>query len=115
MVRPVPASRCCVALTTLLLGIALASCSADPVTLTATDPLGRIVSRPPDETLLYAQAGLKLRDILSTEPFVEQGLRPGMTVTEVVGLLGEPDFLTHDRDGRERSLALKLPPVPSRS
>jgi len=108
MMRPVRAKRCCVALTILLLGNALASCSRDPVTLTATDPLDRIVIRPSGERLLYAQSGLKLRDIVSTEPFVEQGLRPGMTLTEVVRLLGKPDSLTHDRDGRDEVFGFEV-------
>jgi hypothetical protein len=102
MIRPVPANRFLVALTILLLGNSLVSCSAEPVTLAASEPLERIVLRPPDETLLYARPGLKLSDIVSTEPFVERGLRPGMSVTQVVRLLGQPDFLTHDRDGRDQ-------------
>jgi hypothetical protein len=83
-----------------LLGSALVSCSPDPVTLAATHPLERIVISPV-ETLLYAESGVHLHELVSTEPFREKNLKPGMTAAEVAKILGEPDYLSEDREGRD--------------
>jgi hypothetical protein len=94
------ASKSRLALMLCTLGIALASCSSDSVTLTADRPLERIVvSRT--ETLLYVESGIPLDDVVSMEPFRKKGLKPGMALTEVVAILGEPDYLDEHRQGRD--------------
>lgn len=88
------------ALALCILGAVLASCNPEPVTLTATAPLERIVTSE-RETLLYAESGVRLDEVVSTEPFRQENLRPGMTVTEVAAILGEPDYLDDHRQGRD--------------
>lgn len=99
MLAPAPKSSFA-ALVLCILGSTLASCSPDPVKLTATEPLELIVISHV-ETLLYTESGVSLDDVVSTEPFQRNNLRPGMTATEVAAILGEPDYLDEERQGRD--------------
>ena len=87
-------------LSVCLFGSALASCSPNPVTLTAEKPLERIVVSQ-IETLLYAEPGTHLSDLISIEPFRTKNLRPGMTAREVEKFLGAPDYRSKERKGRD--------------
>jgi len=50
---------------------------------------------------VHAQPEVELQDLVSIKPFLEEGLRPGMTSAEAATLLGPPDFITTERNGQD--------------
>jgi len=82
-----------------LLGVL--ACTGDWVTVDAAAPLDRIVLSPLGEAFVHAQPGVELDELVSTAPFREKNLRPGMTADEVAAVLGEPDYLGRERGGSD--------------
>lgn len=87
------------ALSLLLVG-ALA-CRGDWVTVDGSAPLDRIVVSPSGEAAVHAQPDVELQELVSIAPFLEMGIRPGMTAEEAESLLGAPDYVATEANGRD--------------
>lgn len=78
------------------------SCEQEEVqVLSAPVPLSKVIIRPSGEVTVYAAEGTALEDLINLDTFLELGLKPGMTITEVEALLGKPDVIDDDRGGRD--------------
>lgn len=98
MAHLAPSKHVVAALSLLVVG--LMSCSGEWITVAATDPLDHIVISPLGEAFVHAKPGVELQELVSTEPFVEMGLRPGMTAKEAASLIGPPDFAITEQHGQ---------------
>lgn len=100
MARLAPAKVRAAALSLLLLGAC--SSSDDWITVEGSAPLDRIVLSPSGEAAVHARPDVELRELVSMEPFLDMGLRPGMTAGEAESLLGEPDYVATESNGRDQ-------------
>lgn len=87
------------ALSLLVLGVL--SCRGDWVTVDGSAPLDRIILSPSGEAAVHAQPDVELQELVSIEPFLKTGLRPGMTAEEAESLLGAPDYVTTENNGQD--------------
>lgn len=101
MAHSAPTKTRVAAISLLLVVGVMASCSGEWVTVAGTDPLDRMIISPSGEAFLHAQPEVELPELVSIRPFLEKGLRPGMTSSEAVTLLGPPDFIATERNGQD--------------
>ncbi len=100
----------------LLVGTSLWGCGRDFETIQASDPLIRIefgpsggfLQRELPEAYLHAQPGVNLQELVPLQPFLENGLWPGMTVQDATSVLGQPDYTTTDYGGRDDVFGFKI-------
>jgi len=92
-----------------LLFVGVLSCSGEWVTVDATPPLDRIILSPSGEAAVYARPEVELQDLVSIRPFLEMGLRPGMTAEEAEALLGSPDYVATERNGQDEVFGYESP------
>lgn len=85
----------------LFLFAGVLSCSSEWVTVDATPPLDRIILSPSGEAAVHARPEVELQDLVSIRPFLEKGLRPGMTAEEAEALFGSPDYVSTERNGQD--------------
>jgi hypothetical protein len=87
----------------------LLSCSGDWVTVDASAPLDRIILSPSGEAAVHARPEEELQELISIKPFLEMGLRPGMTGEEAEELLGPPDYVATERNGQDEVFGYRSP------
>jgi hypothetical protein len=84
-----------------LISIGVLSCSGEWVTVAANAPLDQIVLSPSGEASVHARPEVGLQELVFIRPFLEAGLRPGMTAEEAEAVLGAPDYIATERNGQD--------------